>query len=232
MEENKTTINWRKFILEFLSIFIAVISAFALNNWNENRRDANTQEKILLEIKNGLAKDLEDMEINVRGHKGGVDACKLLRNAIINKPFNQDSIPLCFMQLFRDFTSLQNISGYETLKSQGLEIIENDSLRTKLISLYEYDYYTLRKLEEDYEEMQFHKSYYKEMNQILAPYYIFDERGNIKKLKTPINLSIKEKNIALSSLLKIQINRMFVLGFYDKIEKNVKGLSKEIEKEL
>lgn len=31
--------NWKKYGIEFLSIFIAVIAAFALNNWNDNRRD-------------------------------------------------------------------------------------------------------------------------------------------------------------------------------------------------
>jgi hypothetical protein len=30
--------NWKKIGIEFLSVFIAVISAFALNNYNENRR--------------------------------------------------------------------------------------------------------------------------------------------------------------------------------------------------
>ena len=36
--------NWKKHGFEFLSIFIAVISAFALNNWNDNRGD-NTSEQ-------------------------------------------------------------------------------------------------------------------------------------------------------------------------------------------
>ena len=50
--------NWRKYSVEFLSIFTAVISAFALNNWNDNRKDQNAEQKILIEIKNGLEKDL------------------------------------------------------------------------------------------------------------------------------------------------------------------------------
>ncbi|MFK7748164.1 MAG: hypothetical protein AB8B65_07230 [Kordia sp.] len=35
--------NWKKYTFEFLSIFIAVISAFALNNWNENRNNRNAE---------------------------------------------------------------------------------------------------------------------------------------------------------------------------------------------
>ncbi|WP_417612232.1 hypothetical protein [Owenweeksia hongkongensis] len=56
--QNKPRPNsWRKNGFEFLSIFIAVVSAFALNNWNENRRDAHSENKILMEIYNGLEKD-------------------------------------------------------------------------------------------------------------------------------------------------------------------------------
>ncbi|MCC7526191.1 MAG: hypothetical protein IT250_15280 [Chitinophagaceae bacterium] len=31
--------NWGKYAFEFLSIFIAVVSAFALENWGQERRD-------------------------------------------------------------------------------------------------------------------------------------------------------------------------------------------------
>ena len=53
--------SWKSYLLEFFSIFIAVISAFALNSWNENRRDYNAETKILSEISNGLQKDIKDI---------------------------------------------------------------------------------------------------------------------------------------------------------------------------
>ena len=39
-----------KFLLEFLSIFIGVFAAFALDNWNEDRKDHITEMSILQEI--------------------------------------------------------------------------------------------------------------------------------------------------------------------------------------
>ncbi len=41
----KKNSNSTKFLLEFISVFIAVIFAFALNNWNDNRRDDNAEKK-------------------------------------------------------------------------------------------------------------------------------------------------------------------------------------------
>ena len=59
--------KWKKYSFEFLSIFVALISAFALNNWNDNRKDSLAESKILLEILNGLEKDKKDIELNVKG---------------------------------------------------------------------------------------------------------------------------------------------------------------------
>ena len=74
--------NWKEKGFEFLSIFIAVVSAFALNNWNQNRRDDYSENKILIEISNGLEKDLDDIKENISGHKRGISACKYFRNAL------------------------------------------------------------------------------------------------------------------------------------------------------
>lgn len=224
--------NWKNYAFEFFSIFIAVISAFALNNWNDNRRDNRAEEKILVEIRNGLKKDIEDLKINIEGHKQGVKACQFWRDVFLNKAVSQDSLQFKYIQLTRDFTSLQNISGYETLKSRGLELVDNDSLRTELISLYEYDYYTLRKLEEDYEEMQFQKNYFKEINDLISPYFIYDERGNLINIETPLPLSKSDQNKLLSYLMKIELNRNFIQFFYTNVEQKVKDMEVRINEEL
>jgi hypothetical protein len=50
--------DWKKYTFEFFSIFIAVITAFPLNNWNDNRKADKSVNKILIEISNGLEKEL------------------------------------------------------------------------------------------------------------------------------------------------------------------------------
>lgn len=223
--------NWKKYAFEFLSIFIAVISAFALNNWNENRRDNQAENRILDEILNGLEKDIEDVELNVSGHEFCLKSNNFWRNIIINKETNLDSINTHYSRFLRDFISIQNTSGYENLKSRGLELIENDSLRTAIISLYEYDYKTLKNLEEEYFEMQFHENYFKEINNHIAPNFQYNSKGDIIGIKLPINITSEEKNKILSYLLKIESNRKFILRFYDQIETNINNLKNRIEKE-
>ena len=229
MKESK---NWSKFLIEFISVFIAVVFAFALNNWNDNRKDNNAETKILHEISNGLTKDLDDIALNILGHKEGIIACKHWRKVINNTEFSQDSVLINYLNLTRDFVSIQNKAGYETLKSKGLELIKNDSLRLEIISLYEYDFKTLEKLEETYSEMQFQKSYYKELNRIISPFLVFDNKGYITSLKRPIKVSEIDKNIFSAYLWKIEMNRNFILHYYSEMEKKTRKLIIIIESEL
>ncbi|MCI5081457.1 MAG: hypothetical protein MRY78_07200 [Saprospiraceae bacterium] len=224
--------KWRNYTMEFVSIFIAVISAFALNNWNENRRDDQAATKILTEISNGLQKDLGDIRINVFGHKEGIKACQYWRKVLANESVSTDSVGQHYLALTRDFFSAQNNSGYETLKSRGLELIKNDSLRFNIISLYEYDYESLKTMEENYFEMQFQENYFKDFNRIIAPNLEFDEKGNISSLNQPLNISSEEKKVLLAYLWKIEINRKFVLYYYGNVEKKIQSLTQSIKMEI
>jgi hypothetical protein len=228
----KNSNNWSKFLIEFISVFIAVVFAFYLNNWNDNRKDNNAEMKILDEISNGLTKDLDDIKLNIHGHEEGIIACKYWRKVINNTEFSQDSVLVNYLNLTRDFVSINNKAGYETLKSKGLELIKNDSLRLEIISLYEYDFKTLEKLEETYSEMQFQNSYYKELNEIISPFLVFENNGNINALNLPIDVNKKDQNIFLAYLWKIEMNRNFILYYYSEMKKKTRKLISNIETEL
>ena len=224
--------NWKKYSFEFLSIFTAVILAFALNNWNENRRNNNAKNKILSEIYNGLNKDLEDFRMNESGHKLGIKSIVFFKNVLSNKLESSDSVMFHYYHLTRDFISIQNTSGYEALKSKGLELIENDSLRSKIISLYEFDYSILKKLEEEYYESQFQENYFEKINQIIAENFILDKNKNIIGINIPLKVSESEEKILLTYLWKIQVNRDFILGCYSDVISKTERIRNEIGKEI
>lgn len=223
---------WKKYSLEFFSIFFAVISAFALNNWNDHRKDNEAEAKILSEIVNGLKKDGEDIASNITGHEQGLAACKYWRRTINGEELNQDTIGPYYYALTRDFVSIQNTSGYETLKSRGFELLDNDSLRSKIISLYEYEYQILEKLEEEYAENQFHTHYFPRFNDWIAPHLNIDVDSNVVRLSSPIALDETQQKILLSYLWKIQMNRGFMLGAYHDVQAKIAALREEIEVEL
>jgi hypothetical protein len=88
----------------------------------------------------------------------------------------------------------------------------------------------LEKFEETYSEMQFQNSYYKELNKIISPFLVFDNKGNINSLKVPIDVSKIDKNIFLAYLWKIEMNRNFILYYYSEMEKKTRKLVLNIKK--
>ncbi len=225
-------LNWRKYGFEFLSIFIAVTAAFALNNWNENRKNRLIETKILAEISNGLKKDIKDVQLNKKGHEFSISACKFWKRVIKGEEVNVDTLVPYYFEFTRDYISIQNISGYESLKSKGLELITDDSLRFEIINIYEYDYKVLKKFEEEYHEMQYYENYFKEINSKVAPNFIFDDKGNLVSMNLPLKISTIEKNILLSYLWKIESNRNFVLQEYNRTANKITLLRAKIERSL
>lgn len=221
----------REYLFEFISIFIAVIAAFALNNWNDHRKDREAEEKILIEIQNGLGKDLADVNLNTFSHKEGIKAVNFWRKVVQGEEVNTDSIRIYHFNLTRDLVSILNVSGYETLKSRGLELVQNDSLRNDIISLYEFDYQVLRKLEEEYQELQFQDNYFNIFNGYLSPFMIFKTDGRMAGLKK-VTLSEARKNELLTILWKIEMNRNFILNYYDQVKIHIEDLKGQIKNEL
>ncbi|MDI9867536.1 DUF6090 family protein [Flectobacillus sp. DC10W] len=222
----------KKFGFEFLSIFIGVFAAFALDSWNETRKDKYVEIKILSEINNGLKQDIKDIRLNIIGHQQGIQAVNYFQKIILNQPVSKDSLKQYYFSLFRNFISIQNSSGYQTLKSKGLEIIENDSLRLQILSLYENDFNSIRKLEEDYSELQFHQIYYNKFNDYFATNLLIDTEGKPLDVRFPIILGQKEKNILLLDLWRIKRNRMFILTICEDVITKIKALQQNIEEEL
>ncbi len=223
-----------KYGFEFLSIFVAVVSAFALNSWKEGRNDFQAEQKILLEIRNGLRKDTLDIRGNIEGHKQGIESIRFFRRCITLDNLDsikQDSLSMYYLGLTRDFIAVLNTSGFEALKSKGLEIISDDSLRAKIIDLYEFDYKILKEMEEDYDEMNFHANYFPTLNAILVQYLVFDNKGNLVGLNTKPKISESDRKIVQSLFLKMQLNRMYMIYYYNGVLDKIRKLDRLIKGE-
>lgn len=225
--------NWKKYAFEFLSIFLAVISAFALSNWNDNRNNRQSEQKILTEIKNSIEIDVKDFNLNIYGNRFSLRADTVFRNLVDNQAVSQDSIGRFYTALFRDYVPIINKSAYESFKSNNLKTITNDSLRLEIISLYDYYYSIIEAIEYNVPEMQSFDNYFSEINTMLYPYMEFDpSTGDLVAIRTPINLTAVEKKAILSYLWRIRNNRKYKLGKYESIIKVIEKVKKNIEKEL
>lgn len=223
--------NWKKYLFEFLSIFVAVISAFALSNWNDNVNSRHSEQKILIEIKNGVSVDQKDFEGNIFGHNTSLTANRKFRELLLGKEIGTDSVALFYTSLFRDYTPLINRSGYESLKESGLKTISNDSLRFKIISLYDYHYGIIDILDK-VNEMQSFENYFSSVNKLLHPYMEFNSSGDLIQITNPKGLTDTERKEILSYLWRLENNRKLKLNRYESIMQVMIKVKEDVESEI
>ncbi|WP_347218567.1 hypothetical protein [Chryseobacterium sp.] len=222
----------KKYFTDFALIFISVILAFALTEWSANQGEKVSQSKILTEIHNGLQSDIKDFKANVSNHKISIRGVQIFRNWTSGKPVPQDSIAFYYYGLFRNYTPIINKTGYESLKANNLKTITNDSLRFTIISLYDYSYQIIEKLENSNSEMQDFSNYFKATNDIISPNLIFDEKGNIKGLQSANKLSGNQKKELMSYFWRMEINKKFKVIRYNEVIKKQNELQILINEEL
>ncbi len=211
-----------RYLFEFASVFLAVFLAFALNNYATDQRDRRAEERILADIGQGLTKDLVDLEGNMLGHRQGLAAISFFRNYALGRAVPRDSFPYYYYMLTRDFINAQNTAGYENLKSRGLELVRDDSLRNRIVSLYEYDYSLIQKLEEEYGEQQFFTNHHRDIERLLLDHLAFDEGGSKLSFADAGPLPPADRKEFLLILRSIEQNRSFILRYYDQLEEQVR----------
>lgn len=228
--------KFRKYLFygigEIILIVLGILIAFTLNDWSENRKSRKVEDKILIEISNGLKQDLKDAQSNAKGHKVGIRSCNYFTDLIAGRKVAADSIAYHSIFLTRGYNSIQNRSAYESLKSKGLELIANDELRIKIIQVYEQEYSAVRKLEEEDEELSFHKMYFKEINGFIAGNLEFDENGKIKSIKLPISIAEKDRKRIQMYLWRIRNERIFLVDRYSKVIEEIEALQVAITEEF
>ncbi len=199
--------NKKKYIFEFFSIFLAVSLAFILDRWNDNRISRIAEHKILEEIYNGLGRDSIDLANDEQYYKIAFRGLKYFNDVIDGKAVDNDSLVSFYYLFSRESIVVQNKSGYESLKSKGLETIKNDSLRSKIIDLYEVDYELQRKFNEEHSEYKFLQNYFHKINNAIAPNFEYDSVNNIVGIKLPIDLSEKDRKLLKSYIWKIAVGK-------------------------
>jgi hypothetical protein len=130
----------RRAVGEVTMIVIGVLIALAASDWQQRRLERTTELDMLRELSTQLEEDLVVLEgllaryVNIENRVGTL--LTVLRS---DAPY-ADSLDLYFGTLYgMDGTPL-NTSGYESLKSQGLGLIEDDALRSHIARVYETSY--------------------------------------------------------------------------------------------
>jgi hypothetical protein len=61
--------KWPEYLLEILVITVGILGAFALNNWNEERKSNSSEKRFLINLKSEVMANRHSLENNIVRHK-------------------------------------------------------------------------------------------------------------------------------------------------------------------
>jgi hypothetical protein len=210
---------------EFILVFLGILIALQVENWNQNRQDRKLERVLLHEMLTNLEADLADIDYNSRMQQRFLNSNELVLEFLQSDLPWHDSLGRHFAELMAGTVFDSNNSAYESLKSIGIDLVRNDSLRQHITLVYTARYMKVK------------------TTQDMLFTYIFDHlypamRVNLRTViprehTVPVNLEKLRNNTGFIEDLNmtIFIYRIFISTSREAREGVIK-LIEEIEKEL
>jgi hypothetical protein len=215
-------------LIEIVVVTIGILLAFQLNQWKDDRKEKQTERRLLREIQSNLQLDLIDLKDNQSGHLTSLQYIDSLKAISSIEPY-QEKIPTYLHGVFRDYLFLPQTSAFESLKSKGVDLISNDSLRIKILRLYDFHYPLLVQIEKDYEPSQFTKFYI----YVVDNYFLNFDLSDPLAIEPLIRSSTWLRNPdVLTKIDLAKSEHSFNSEIYKRVMKQVEELINDIDNEL
>ena len=126
---------------EILLVVIGILIALQVNNWNEKRKLQVEEVKILEELYQTISSDLAYLNGMTDILERKLSYLKLIKRELVNENgMENDSMKRAFSFALQTTIFTSKAGPYEVLKSNGFNLISNDSLRAQIIDLYDGTY--------------------------------------------------------------------------------------------
>ena len=149
--QNKVAAYVRYAIGEILLVVMGILIALQVNNWNEKRKETIFEQKVLNEILTSIHQNINYLNRGIKSNNEAINSCNVILNHFKNNLPYSDSLDHHFSYSLYWFYPTLNNNAYESLKSYGLHLIKNDSIRNMLGRIYEWKYIEiLNKRQDEY----------------------------------------------------------------------------------
>lgn len=140
----------RKYLLyaigEIALVVIGILMALQINNWNEQRKDKEKEKEVLQEIRNNIELNSQRFLQEIGEEESVVHSIDVIQYNFIHQKVYHDSLEFHFMNAGYWPALVIKSSGYQALKSQGIELIRSKELRQSIVDLYEGAYLEIEEI--------------------------------------------------------------------------------------
>jgi hypothetical protein len=118
---------------EIFLVVVGILIAIQINNWNESRKQKIAEKEVLRDIVIGIEDNIGYLNFSINYNQTGIESGELILNHLDNNYPYHDSLDMHFSQAFGYSSPFIRNPGYESLKSFGMNIVEDDSILQRLI---------------------------------------------------------------------------------------------------
>lgn len=137
--------HWTGALIELVIVILGVFIGLQANNWNATRVSSQNERFVLREMRSDLLRDSAEVDMTLRHYRFiDADSTKLLHDLKTGKAYTP-TMDKEFGRVYAFVLFELQTDGYESLKSQGMDLIRNPSLRTQISKMYEMTYPALER---------------------------------------------------------------------------------------
>ena len=125
---------------EIILVVIGILIALSINNWNEARKTKIVELELLQNIQTDLKESKKSIETMVKFNANQLTEYKRLFYCVKNDLPETEELNSTFGKIPTWKTPYLNYSAYETLKTKGVDLIQNDSLTKAIINIYDNEF--------------------------------------------------------------------------------------------
>jgi hypothetical protein len=129
-------VGWRHLLAEIGITTLGILIALALNAWWQDRQDRRVELEALREMRVALVGDVADLREDLDRYRRVDRTTRLLLDRMHARLPYAPGLDTVFGAQLSYRRHLSNTSAYESLRSRGLGLIDDDSLRLAVIDFY------------------------------------------------------------------------------------------------
>jgi hypothetical protein len=224
--------NFGKYLLyvigEILLVVIGILIALQIDNINEQNKLQSRQAELLEDLKSDLNETLTGLNGGIHIDSVALASYRILLQAIENnEPYSVKIDSACTYLIYFHVPRFTNTT-YESIKSQGLDLITNDVLKKQIARLYERQFNYLK---EDLTETQW--SGWNTTTRAYITRYLKFKDSSTEIMVYPVDFErMKEDREFINFLSELIVTRSIVIGEYRQTIAEIEKVIKATEEEL
>ena len=233
LTQNKVSKYLLYAIGEIVLVVIGILIALQINNWNEERKQRVEEINILKGLKKDFQSDIKDFQIGTGEYNTISTSIDHILKSLENNETYNDSLDKYFAQTVAWPLAVIHKNSFDALKSKGVSLISNDSLRQAILFFHGTKYISIK----NWESLSNRDIYFEEMIKRFDKVepWKFDSPGKFSRGKMKPNnyAALRTDTLYMSILRTMKRDAEDLMnGRFFNVIQNLENLIIDIDKEV